>query len=86
MTNPPSTPASDAQNALTDWVILHPVRWGLVSGALVVLLIAVLNRLPLTVALLVAVPVGVGNWFGWREGGPAPRLRAYILRRFPKKK
>jgi len=82
-----SAPESDrARNPLTDWVALHPAQWGLVSGLLAVAIIAALNQLPLPTALIVAVPFGIVNWFGWRRGGPAHRLRAYTVRRFPKKK
>ncbi len=36
-------------------------------------------------ALAVAIPFGLLNWFMWRKGGPAHRWRIWILERYPKK-
>jgi hypothetical protein len=63
----------------------HPVQWGVVAGLGVFVVAGMLNGLWL-VAVVIAAPFGVANWWMWRKGGPAHRWRRSILERFPPKR
>jgi len=61
----------------------HPWRAGVGSGALLATWTLVLG-LPWPLAVGVGVVMMIFTGLMWRPGGPAQRLRRYLLRRFPK--
>jgi hypothetical protein len=72
-----------AKNAMTVWVVRHPGQWGVVSGLIAFSMVGLLFLLPVSVCVVVVVPFGFANWLAWRRDGPAHRLRAWVLRRYP---
>lgn len=68
---------------LPQWVAEHPALWGIGSGLISALVGLVLFG-PAMLVLAVSVPFGMANWLLWRNDGPAARLRAHHLERFPR--
>jgi hypothetical protein len=69
---------------VTRFAVAHPWLWGLVAG---VLAAALALRLfpgewwPWAAALA----FGLANALAWRPNGPAHRVRAWLVRRYPKR-
>ena len=73
-------------SALTKWVEQHPAVWGVVSATAIfawsLMLFDGAHWLSWAVA---SALFGLLNYWLWRKSGPGHRLRAYLLRRFPKR-
>ena len=68
---------------LTRRVYRRPWLAGLASGSLIAAWVLLL-RLPWPLAVGTGIALTLFTGFMWRPGGPAQRLRRYVLRRFPK--
>jgi hypothetical protein len=66
-----------------EWVANHPALWGLGAGLMSALVGLALFG-PVLLVVVVSVLFGAANWLLWRNGGPAVRLRAHLLERFPR--
>jgi hypothetical protein len=63
-----------------EWARRRPALWGIVS-TLLVFGWGLYFGFSWPIAMAVAVPAGVANWFMWRRNGPGNRWRAALLRR-----
>lgn len=75
---------ADDPSPITRWVVNHPWGWGLVAATVLILQLR-FSFPDEWWPYPVGVVFGLVNAFIWRANGPAQRLRAYMLRRFPKK-
>lgn len=73
-------------SGFTRWVVTHPVLWSLISGAAVfAIALRTFEGAYWEVWLIASVAFALLTYALWRSGGLGHRVRAYMLRRFPKK-
>ena len=75
--------ANEDPSTLTRFFVAHPAAAAVASGAIIFGWVLVLDLLRI-LAAVIGVILAVLVFSLWRPGGLGHRLRAYILRRFPK--
>ena len=70
---------------ITRFAVTHPWLWGAVAGSLFALWGGVALFPGEWWPWAVGIAFGLANALAWRENGPAHSLRAWMLRRFPKR-